>query len=58
MAKKALSMKIREVFKEVEDDFPKKSTEWLFAMTRDRFWDLYKKEIDDGDIAWALAPDK
>lgn len=58
MAKKPLNMKIREVFEEVEEDFPSKSTEWLFQMTCDRFMERYHKEIDHGDIAWALAPDQ
>lgn len=54
MAKRPLNTKIWEIFEEVEEDFPSKSMEFLFQMTCDRFKERYHKEIDHGDIAWAL----
>lgn len=54
---KAKNLWIREIFEEVEKDFPNKSEEFLYAMTIDRYRERRGKDIDHGDVAYALAPD-
>lgn len=46
--------RICAIFDELDEEYPDKSTPWLFAMTIDGYRLLYEKEIDDGDIATAL----
>jgi len=46
--------RICEIWDEIEDDFPDKSTEWLMAATCERYLLLYEREIDNGDVATAL----
>jgi hypothetical protein len=50
-----MNKKIIEIWNEVEDDFPAKSTEFLLAVTCDRYQQFYGREIDNGDVAAALA---
>lgn len=49
-----MNKQIVEVWNEVEDDFPDKSTEFLMAMTCDRYRERYGRDIDNADIAGAL----
>jgi len=51
----ARTKRIVDTFNIVERDYPKKSTEWLMAMTADKLYLLYKIDVDNGDIAAALS---
>ncbi len=48
------SKRICDLWNEIEDDFPDKSTEWLMAMVCDHYLTQYGHEIDNGDVAEAL----
>lgn len=45
---------INDIWDELEDDFPDKSTEFLMQMTCDIYRQRYGKEIDHGHVAAAL----
>ena len=55
MAKPAQPQWIRDIFEEVEEEYPNESEEWLYAMTIEVYRQRYGEEIDNGDIAYALA---
>ena len=48
--------RIQRVFKEVEQEEPDKSTEYLFEITRQRLELEYRMHCDASDIAEALQP--
>jgi hypothetical protein len=52
---KPTNMNIRELWHDIEDEFPDKSTEFLMQMVCDRGHFMYNWDIDHGDVSTALV---
>ena len=52
---KATKQAIRDLWDEIEDEFPDKSTEFLMQMVCDRGHIMYRWDIHHGDVADALV---
>lgn len=53
-----MNARIVEIWNEVEEGFPDKSTEWLMQYVCDTYQQRHGKEIDHGDVAAALFEDQ
>lgn len=49
-----MNKQINEIWDELEEMYPNKSTEWLMTLTCDLYQERHGQEIDHGDVALAL----